>query len=76
LISSRDALSHLPEIELDEKQAQETRRGIDLQAAPDSAERLTDGGSVRLCNRGELIAIGKFDRQHRIVHPAVVFTSE
>ena len=74
LISPRDVLSDLPEIELDEKQAQATRRGVDLQFVPHDAEPWVDADSVRLCYRGELIAVGKFDRRRGIVHPSVVLT--
>jgi tRNA pseudouridine55 synthase len=74
LISPAEALSAFPEIELDEKQAQATKSGIDLQVMQNSAAPWAEGDSVRLSYRGELVAMGKFDRERGVVHPAVVLT--
>ena len=75
LISPHAALAHLPEVELDEEQARRTMNGLDLQIEPHEVQRFSNGDSIRLSKRGELIAIGKFDRDRNVVHPAVVLTT-
>lgn len=72
LISPGEALSHLVSIELDEEQARRTVHGIDLLLADDEARSWSQGDSIRMTSRGELIAIGTFDANTNTVHPAVV----
>jgi tRNA pseudouridine55 synthase len=74
LISPNDALSHLPSIELPEDQARRILKGIDLRIDLDEAA-WSDGDSVRMTSRGELIAVGKFNAAVGVLHPAVVLGS-
>lgn len=71
LISPHQALSDLPVIELGEDELRRTLHGLDL-AMDETDQQLDEGAPIRLSKRGELIAIGKFDRERRVVHPAVV----
>jgi tRNA pseudouridine55 synthase len=75
LISPHDALSHLGAIELDEKQRERTMHGLDLQIEPHEVEAFSNGDPVRLSNGGELIAVGTFDQDRHVIHPAVVLTN-
>lgn len=75
LIPPEAAVGHLPVIELDEEQARQTLHGIDLQVELEVAQQWNDGESVRLLKHGELIAVGKFDRDRNVIHPAVVLTN-
>jgi len=75
LISPHAALAHLPEFELDDKQARLTMNGLDLEIDPREMQLWDDGGEVRLSKHGELIAVGKFDHDRNVVHPAVVLTT-
>ena len=72
LISPGEALSHLASIELDEEQARRTVHGIDLLLADDEARSWSQGDSICMTSRGELIAIGTFDANSNTIHPAVV----
>ena len=71
LISPHQALSDLPVIELGEDELRRTLHGLDL-AMDESNQQLDEDAPIRLSRSGELIAIGKFDRERRVVHPAVV----
>jgi tRNA pseudouridine55 synthase len=71
LISPNDALSHLPAIELDDDQLKRTMNGLDL-GVEGIQLQLNDGDSVRMEKNDELIAVGRFDRPRRLIHPAVV----
>jgi tRNA pseudouridine55 synthase len=75
LISPNDAVSHLPSIELHEDQARRTLNGIDLRINLDEAAAWSDGDSVRMTSRGELIAVGRFGAAVGVLHPAVVLGS-
>ena len=72
LISPNDAVSHLPLVELDREQTRQIERGIDLQIDSQQGFSWRDGESIRLMSAGELIAVGKFDGEGRVIHPAVV----
>jgi tRNA U55 pseudouridine synthase TruB len=74
LISSHDALSHLPSINLDDEQFRRTAHGLDL-PMKDNDLTLGDEAPVRLSRNNQLIAVGKFDSERRAIHPAVVLTS-
>ncbi len=74
LISPNNALPHLALIELNDEQTRRVVHGNDL-GNDQLAKSWRDGDSIRLVNRGELIAVGKFDGARATVHPAVVLTS-
>jgi hypothetical protein len=38
--------------------------------------QLNDGDSVRLTKNDELIAVGRFDGERRVIHPVVVLKQE
>ena len=71
LISSHDALSHLPSIDLDTEQLRRTVHGIAL-PLNDNKLTLTDGDPVRLSKDNQLIAIGKYKVDRSEIHPEVV----
>ena len=71
-ISPGEAVSHLPDLELDEEQAQRAVHGINLCLPDSEAQSRSEGDSVRMTSQGELIAIGTFDASSNTVHPAVV----
>ncbi len=75
LMSSHAAVTHLPAFELDDDQARRTINGIDLQVATEDARDWNDGEPVRLSKGGELIAVGKFDLDRNVIHPAVVLAN-
>jgi tRNA pseudouridine55 synthase len=75
LISPHEALSDLPSIDLDEDQLRRTLHGLDL-PLEDNDLQLTNGDPVRLARDDELIAIGKFERERGVIHPAVVLGEE
>lgn len=72
MVSPDDAVSHLPNIELDEEQARQTVHGIDLRLPDGGGLSLSCGGPIRMTSRGELIAIGTIDASGNTLHPAVV----
>jgi tRNA pseudouridine55 synthase len=75
LLSPHDALSHLPSIDLDDEQLRSTLHGITL-PLNDTEPTLSDGDPVRLSKDAQLIAVGKFDRERGLIHPAVVLGKE
>lgn len=72
LISPREALSDLPSIELDEDDTRLTLNGVDVPVESDKAATWSDGESIRMCRKGELIAVGKFEATWNLIHPTVV----
>lgn len=72
LISPNDALSHLPQIDLDDEQTRRTVHGIDLQINLNDERSWNDDDSIRMTRQGELIAIGTFDANRTTIHPTVV----
>lgn len=69
LISTNDAVSHLPEIELSTENAINIKNGKKLNAElPENA----DETFVRLTEKGNLIAVGIYDREEKTVQPKVV----
>lgn len=76
LIAPNESLSHLAGVELDDDQAQRTRHGIDLQVDSDRASSWQEGQPIRMTLKGRLIAIGRFEANQRVMHPAVVLTTE
>ena len=75
LISPHNALPHLPSIDLDEDQLRRTLHGLDL-ALNENGPQLSHGEPVRLSRNNQLIAVGRFDSERSVIHPAVVLTSE
>jgi tRNA pseudouridine55 synthase len=71
LISSHDALSRLPSIDLDDEQLRRTLHGLAL-PLNDNDLRLSDGDPVRLSKNNQLIAVGKYGTAQRTIHPDVV----
>jgi len=74
LISSHQALSHLPAMALDKDNLQRTLHGLDLQA--DHLGHLSDAAHVRLSMNEELIAVGRFDATRGLIHPMVVLRTD
>ena len=70
LITSHDALAHLPAIELDEEQARRTGHGIGLA----SEDAFNDGEHVRLSRQGQLIAVGRLAAN--VIQPKVVLGNQ
>jgi len=71
MVSPDDALSHLPAIDLSDEQARAGIHGIDLRLESDRA--WLNNQPVRMRNRaGRLIAVGIYDQDEKLVHPAVV----
>ena len=71
LISSHDALCHLPSINLDDEQLRRTSHGLDL-PVNDNDLNLSDEDPVCLSRNDQLIAVGRFDSGRSVIHPAVV----
>ena len=74
LISSHQALSHLPAVTLNKDNLQRTLQGLDLQA--DHLGHLSDAAHVRLSMNDELIAVGRFDATRGSIHPTVVLRAD
>lgn len=73
LISPNQALSHLPQVVLDESDARKTLNGMRLFA--DS--RFANEQLVRMCDAGEnLLAVGIFRETENAIQPHVVFPPE
>lgn len=69
MISLDATVGHLPAIAMNESDARRVMNGLKLEIDSDHQ----DGQRVRLQNvAGELIAVGIYDAEHRIVHPGVV----
>ncbi len=74
LISPNEALSHLPQMELDEAQARRTMHGIDLPLNSGRWGSFDHGSPIRMTCEGELIAVGSYDRKRDLIHPQVVIS--
>jgi tRNA pseudouridine55 synthase len=73
LVSPSDALSHLPIVDLNDDDARRVLHGIDLQIQNDAQPELAAGQCVGLrAPNEELIAIGVYNEERRLIHPAVV----
>jgi tRNA pseudouridine55 synthase len=73
LISMNEAVSHLPEVQLDENGAQKIRRGMKVQA---NIER-DDVQIVRITDlQGDLLAIGHYEDLTQTVQPRLVFAEK
>jgi tRNA pseudouridine55 synthase len=73
LISMNEAVSHLPEVQLDEKGVQMIRHGMKVQA---NIER-DDVQIVRIADlQGDLLAIGHYEHLTRLVQPRLVFAEK
>ena len=72
LISPNDAVSHLPLIDLSNEDAQRTLHGTDYQLDETQAAKLSNQDYVRMFRAGELIAVGRYEANCSVVHPAVV----
>ncbi len=71
--SPDETLSHLPFVQLSDFDVTRTRHGIDLQASDAVSSGWPDAQPVRLRDgAGKLIAVGRYSRAERIIHPAVV----
>lgn len=71
LISSADALSHLPDVELNAGDVPRTLNGIDLPAGNDTST-WPDEQAVRLISNGNLLAVGIYSMRRQVIHPHVV----
>lgn len=69
LISTNDAVAHLPQIELSDKEAAKVKNGMRLKS--DEA-KITDKNFVRLTKDENLIAVGVYDAGEKTVQPTVV----
>ena len=76
LISPDDALSHLPSVEMSERDLSRTKHGIDLRVEENDGSNWPDGQPVRMRTAGNLIAVGKYSQAERIVHPSVVISGQ
>jgi tRNA pseudouridine55 synthase len=77
LFSPDETLSHLPFMRLSEADAIRTRHGIDLTVDEADCSDWPDEQPVRLREgAGNLIAVGKYSRSQRIIHPAVVLSNQ
>jgi tRNA pseudouridine55 synthase len=72
LISSNNALSHLPDLEV--RRDDETRllNGIDLSVEAATARTWGDEQPIRLRSGDELLGVGFYKRARGVVHPQVV----
>ncbi len=69
-----EALSRLPAIDVGDEEIQKVRHGTDL---PVSEHSWTNGERVRIRDtKGDLIAVGIFDSNTGMLHPAVVMSLE
>jgi tRNA pseudouridine55 synthase len=76
LITPDAALSHLPAVELTPDDARRVGQGIDLSVESTEAAEWLNGQPVRMRNaEGQLIAVGLYDRERKIVHPQVVIAN-
>jgi tRNA pseudouridine55 synthase len=76
LISPDAALSHLPAVELTLDDARRVGQGIDLSAESTEAAEWLKGQPVRMRNaEGQLIAVGLYDKERKIIHPQVVIAN-
>ncbi|MGA9994490.1 MAG: tRNA pseudouridine(55) synthase TruB [Pyrinomonadaceae bacterium] len=76
LISMNAALSALPFVHLTTEEARRARHGMGVNAPPPEAARV-DGERLRMLDeRGELIAIGVYERESDQVQPRVVLAAE
>jgi tRNA pseudouridine55 synthase len=76
LISPDAALSQLPAVELTPKDARRVGQGIDLSVESADAAEWLNGQPVRMRNtEGQLIAVGLYDKERKIVHPQVVIAN-
>ena len=69
LISTNEAVSHLPEIKLSIEDAGKIKNGMRLKT---DLPGITDSDFVRLTENGSLIAVGSYDADEKIVQPKVV----
>lgn len=69
LISTNEAVSHLPEIELSIEDAAKIKNGLRLKNA---MPEIADKSFVRLTEKENLIAVGVYDAGEKIVQPKVV----
>jgi tRNA pseudouridine55 synthase len=76
LISPDAALSHLPAVELTLDDARRVGQGIDLSVESTEAAEWVNGQPVRMRNAaGQLIAVGLYDEERKIIHPQVVIAN-
>src|SRR5713226_2359730 len=77
LLSPDAALAHLPFLNLDTDRARRVRHGIDLRIEDPKASDWSEGQPVRVRDvNGELIAVGIYDHDRRLIHPKVVVANE
>lgn len=73
LISMNDALSHLPEVKLDETDLQKVKNGVAISAKIPGENvqsiRMTDAGNA-------LVAVGSYAPEEEIVKPRIVFLND
>ena len=76
LIPPDAALSHLPAIELNADEATRALHGVDVPTDPATPSDWVPNQPVRMRNaEGELMAVGVYDSQRKLLHPAVVLVS-
>lgn len=76
LISTDAAVSHLPAIDLEAEDVARTLHGVDLRPEFAACENWSHGQAVRLRDgAGELVAVGNFDGERKVIHPSVVIAS-
>jgi tRNA pseudouridine55 synthase len=70
LVSMNDALSHLPEIVLNEERIEKTKNGLSSRF---SGETFAENQAFRMTDKDEnLIAVGYFKKDEKIVQPKIV----
>jgi tRNA pseudouridine55 synthase len=76
LIAPHDALAHLPSVALSEVDLRRILNGIDL-VVEDDAVDWAHFQPIRLTkSSGELLAVGLYDQDKRLIHPKVVLNTE
>ena len=76
LISTDEALSHLPFIDVNSSEVARTVHGIDLEIDAALDPIWPDQQPIRLRGaEGQLIAVGVYDEARRVVHPKVVLNN-
>jgi len=76
LISPDSALSHLPVVQLNQDDVSRVCHGVDLQIDEAEASSWPNSQRVRLrTSKGELVAVGIYDRHRTVIHPNVVIAN-
>lgn len=76
LISPCETLSHLPSMELNEEGVRRVIHGLDHLIDGGPAVSWHDRDPICMVQRGELIAVGRFNANRGLIHPSVVVAIE